>query len=140
MHQPTLGKPHVKPNITLNDQRLDAVDEFTYPGSILSRNVMIDVEVNARLAKASVAIGRLYKNVWTSRGIIKETKTKVYRVVVFTTLLYSCEGWAVYRSVKSSTAAAIHCTHCSRLFQVRIGLIGHFHTHLTNHPPPPNRR
>ena len=30
---------------------------------------MIDDEVNARLAKASVAFGKLYKNVWNRRGV-----------------------------------------------------------------------
>ena len=53
MRQPAPGKPYVvEPNITVNDQRLNAMD------------VMTDDEVNARLDKASVAFGRLYKNLW----------------------------------------------------------------------------
>lgn len=36
------------------------MDKFTYLGITLSRNVVIDDEVNARLAKASVAFGRLF--------------------------------------------------------------------------------
>lgn len=47
--------------------------------------------MNARLAKASIAFGRLYKNVWNRSGIKKETKIKVYRAVVLTTLLYEYE-------------------------------------------------
>ena len=39
-------------------QRLQVVDKFTYLGSILSRTVHIDDEVNARTAKASAAFGR----------------------------------------------------------------------------------
>ena len=66
MHQPAPGKPYVEPNITVND-RLIAVDKFTYLGSTLCRNVMIDGEVNARLAKASVAFGRLQKRVEQKR-------------------------------------------------------------------------
>ena len=49
---------------------------------------MIDDEVNARLAKASVAFGRLYKNVWNGTGITIETKIKVYSAVILTTLLH----------------------------------------------------
>ena len=30
MHQPAPGKPYVEPNITINGQRLNAVDKFTY--------------------------------------------------------------------------------------------------------------
>ena len=40
MHQPAPGKPYVEPNITINGQRLNAVDKFTYLGSTLSRNVV----------------------------------------------------------------------------------------------------
>ena len=87
----------MEPNITVNGQRLNVVDKFTYLGSTLSRNVVIDDEVNARLAKASSAFGRLYKNVWNRRGITTDTKIKVYRAVVLTTLLYGCETWTVYQ-------------------------------------------
>ena len=97
MHQPAPGKPYIEPNITINNQRLNVVDKFTYLGSTLSRNVLIDDEVNARLAKASFAFGRLYKNVWNKRGITTETKIKVYHAVVLTTLLYGCEAWTVYQ-------------------------------------------
>ena len=97
MHQPALGKPYVEPNITINGQRLNAVDKFTYLGSRLSRNVVIDNEVNARLAKVSAAFGRLHKNVWNRRGITTKTKIKAYRAIVLTTLLYCCGTRTVYQ-------------------------------------------
>jgi len=96
MHQPAPGHTYSEPNITIDGQRLKAVDKFVYLGSTLSRNVVINDEVNARLPKASTAFGRLRKNVWDRRGITKETKIKVYRAVVLTTLLYGCESWTVY--------------------------------------------
>lgn len=40
MHQPAPGKLYVEPNITINNQRLNVVDKFTYLGSTLSRNVV----------------------------------------------------------------------------------------------------
>ena len=64
MHQPAPGKTSIEPSITINGQCLEAVDKFTYLGSTLSRNVVIDDEVDARLAKAKSAFGRLSKNVW----------------------------------------------------------------------------
>ena len=39
----------------MKGQRLQVVDKFTYLGSTLSRDVHIDDEVNARIAKASAA-------------------------------------------------------------------------------------
>ena len=97
MHQPAPGKQYTEPSISVDGQRLSVVDKFTYLGSTLSRNVVIDDEVNARLAKASVAFGRLHKNVWNRRGISVETKIKVYRAIVLPTLLYGCETWTIYR-------------------------------------------
>ena len=55
VHQPAPGKPYSEPTITVNGQKLQVVDKFTYLGSTLSRAVHIDDEVTARTAKASVA-------------------------------------------------------------------------------------
>ena len=68
-HQPVPGKPYQEPHITLNGQSLQAVDNFTYLGSTLSREVNIDVEVNNRIDKASTALGRLCQTVWEWRGL-----------------------------------------------------------------------
>ena len=53
----------------MKDQRLQVVDKFTYLGSTLSRVVHIDGEVNARIAKASAAFGRLRGSIWSRSGI-----------------------------------------------------------------------
>ena len=84
-------------SITVNGQKLKVVDKFTYLGSTLSRAVHIDDEITARIAKASVAFGRLRANVWERNGIKLDTKLKVYKAVVLPTLLYACETWTVYQ-------------------------------------------
>ena len=58
VYQPAPGKPY-KPTITVKGQRLQVIDMFAYLGSTLSRVEHIDDEVNARIAKASAAFGRL---------------------------------------------------------------------------------
>ena len=97
MHQPAPGKTYIQPSITINGQCLKSVDKFTYLGSTLSRNVVIDDEADARLAKANSAFGRLSKIVWNRQGITMKTKIKVYRAAVLTTLLYSSETWTVHQ-------------------------------------------
>ena len=97
VHQPAPGKPYSEPTITVNGQKLQVVDKFTYLGSTLSRAVHIDDEVTARTAKASVAFGRLRTNVWERNRIRLDTKLKVYKAVVLPTLLYACETWTVYQ-------------------------------------------
>ena len=57
----------------------------------------IDDEVNARIAKASAAFGRLRGSILDRSGIRLDTKLKVYRSVVLPTLLYACETWTVYQ-------------------------------------------
>ena len=61
---PVHGKPYNEPTITLNGLKLKVVDKFIYLGSTLTRAVHIDDEVTARIAKASVAFGRLRAKVW----------------------------------------------------------------------------
>ena len=97
MHQPAPGKTYAEPNIAINGQQLHAVNKFTYLGSTLLINVVIDDEVNARLSKASAAFSRLHKNVRNRRGITLETKIKVYQAIVLTTLLYGCKSWMAYQ-------------------------------------------
>ena len=57
----------------------------------------IEDEVNARVAKASKAFGRLRGSIWDRSAIRLDTKLKVYRSVVLPTLLYAYETWTVYR-------------------------------------------
>ena len=77
VHQPAPGKPYREPTITVNGQKLQVVDKFSYLGITLSRAVYIDDEVTARIAKANVAFGRLRTNVWDRNGIRLDTKLKV---------------------------------------------------------------
>ena len=91
VYQPAPGKPYKEPAITVKGQRLQVVDTFTYLRSTLSRVVHIDDEVNARIAKASAAFGRLRGSIWDRSGISLDTKLKVYRSVVLPTLLHACE-------------------------------------------------
>ena len=97
VHKPAPGKPYNEPTITVNGQKLKVVNKFTYLGSTLYRAVRIDDEVTARIAKASVAYGRLRANIWERNGIKLDTKLKVYKAVVLPTLLNACETWTVYQ-------------------------------------------
>ena len=96
MYQPAPGKPFQQPCITVKGHNLQAVDNFTYVGIILSRAANIDAEVNNRIPKASTAFGRLRKNVWEQRGLSPTTKLKVYSAVVVNNLLYAGETGTVF--------------------------------------------
>ncbi|BHF61132.1 hypothetical protein SprV_0100410300 [Sparganum proliferum] len=59
MNQPPPDAAYVAPQINLNGAQLQAVDNFTFLGSILSRNTKIDDEVACRVFKGSQAFCRL---------------------------------------------------------------------------------
>ena len=96
-----------------NGQKIMVYEKILAPGGCLplprgyihalSRAVHIDDEITARIAKASVAFGRLRANVWERNGIKLDTKLKVYKAVVLPTLLYACETWTVYQRHAIST-------------------------------------
>ena len=72
VYQPAPRKPYKEPTITVKRQRLQVVDKFTYLGNTLSRVVHIDDDVNARIAKASAAFGRLRGRIWDRSGIRRD--------------------------------------------------------------------
>ena len=80
VYQPAPGKPYKEPTITVKGQRLQMVDKFTYLGSTLSRVVHIDDEVNARIAKASAAFGRLLHKIHNDcfKNVTSRVLTRVF--------------------------------------------------------------
>ena len=64
VYQPAPGRPYKELTITVKDQQMQIADKLIYLGSTLSIVVHIDDEVNARIAKASAAFGRLRGNIW----------------------------------------------------------------------------
>nr|VZI51046.1 unnamed protein product [Spirometra erinaceieuropaei] len=99
MHQPppnSVTAPNAPPQISVNGNQLQVVENFPYLGSTLSRNTKIDDEVANRISKASQAFGRLRSTVWNRHGLQLSTKLKMYKAVILPTLLYGAETWTVY--------------------------------------------
>nr|VZI31795.1 unnamed protein product [Spirometra erinaceieuropaei] len=99
MHQPPPNSatvPNAPPQISVNGNQLQVVENFPYLGSTHSRNTKIDDEVANRISKASQAFGRLQSTVWNRHGLQLSTKLKMYEAVILPTLLYGAETWTVY--------------------------------------------
>ena len=95
LFQPAPGNMYIPPAITIDGQLLNAVENFKYLGSIVSKDASLDAEITARIAKATAAFGRLSKRLWTNNGIQLYTKIDVYKAAVLTSLLYGCETWTL---------------------------------------------
>ncbi|PIK57594.1 hypothetical protein BSL78_05502 [Apostichopus japonicus] len=83
----------IPPTISVNDSRLETVDNFRYLGSIISSNVSLDAEINARIGNAAAVMSKLQNRVWENKKLTLNTKMKVYQACVLSTLLYGSETW-----------------------------------------------
>ncbi|VDL97734.1 unnamed protein product [Schistocephalus solidus] len=90
------------------------METFAYLGNTLSRASRIDDEVAQRISKASQAFGRMQASMWNRYGIHLNTKLKMYKAVVLTTLLYGAETWTVY----SNQARKLNYFHLSCLRKI----------------------
>ena len=94
-HAPNSVAP--QPAISIDDVVLKVVDSFKYLGSMISVDGSLDKQIASRIRKASQALGRLRNRLLNHHSITLDTKLKVYRAVVLSSLLYGCETWTVHR-------------------------------------------
>ena len=97
LYQPTLRVANSPLDISIDGTNLNAVEHFTYLGSIISNDARVNKNLDNRLSKASSSFGRLSKRVWQSGSLCLSTKIQVYRAVIVPILLYSAETWVLYR-------------------------------------------
>ena len=86
-----------QPAIFIDDVELKVVDSFKYLGSMISVDGSLDKEISSRISKTIQALGRLRNRLLNHHNVTLDTKLKVYRAVVLTSLLYGCETWTIYR-------------------------------------------
>ena len=105
------------PSISVNDCILKVVDQFKYLGSTISRNLSLDSEVNIRIGKAASAQAKLNESVWENKNLTINTKMRVYRACVLSTLLYFSETWSTYTS-QENKLNAFHLRSLQRILGI----------------------
>jgi len=80
--------------ISIEEEEIEAVDNFTYLGSTISKEYGVKKDMQARLNKARGAFCRL-RPIWKSKQYSLKTKLKLYNSNVKTVLLYGSECWCV---------------------------------------------
>ena len=86
---------------------LEEVENFCYLGSIIASNGSCDKEIRTRLGRANATFGKL-NNVWRNKRLSIVTKTRLYRALVLTTLLYGAETWPMTKANMKKLEAAHH--------------------------------
>ena len=71
--------------VSVAGERVEEVDEFTYLGSIVSKKVGTDKDIQARIGKARQAFAML-RSIWRSTALTAKTKLRVW---------VKCEGGAL---------------------------------------------
>ncbi|KAJ8375559.1 hypothetical protein SKAU_G00061390 [Synaphobranchus kaupii] len=78
------------PSITINNYKLEIVNQFMYLGSKISDNLLLDADINGRIGRATFTLARLTKQVWEN-SMLSKHNISVYRACVISTLLYGSE-------------------------------------------------
>jgi hypothetical protein len=76
--------------LQVNGDDIEAVEEITYLGSVVTRDGGSAEDVRARIRKANAAFIQLYP-VWRAREITTTNKLRIFGTNVKAVLLYGCE-------------------------------------------------
>ena len=97
LYQPPPREAYRPPHISIDGTNLNAMERFTYRGSVISSDAIVRKDLDNRLSKASSSFGRLSKRVWQSHSLRLSTKTQVHRPVVGPTPLSGAETRVLFR-------------------------------------------
>ena len=82
--------------LIVGHNEVEEVECFTYLGASVSKDGGGTTDVNKRMALARSSFRRL-SNVWQSSDISRKTKASLFKSLVLSVLLYSCETWKLTR-------------------------------------------
>nr|VZI24426.1 unnamed protein product [Spirometra erinaceieuropaei] len=102
----------------VNGTLLQAVDDFTYLDSTLSRNIKVGDEVARRTSKAKQALVCLQNTVWNQHGLCLGTKLTICKAVILPKLLYVTETWTAYKK-QARRINHFHLTCLRRIMKLR---------------------
>ena len=75
-------------------------EKFKYLGSMISRNLSDEVDVDARIQKAGSAFGALRQSFFGSKAIPLKDKKIAYESIVLCVLLHGSESWALTKKLQ----------------------------------------
>ena len=118
MYQAPPRLTYQAPEIHVEGEKLEAVKNFKYLGSIVSDNNTMDAEIAARLVRANSAFNKLTKRLWRKSGIRLMTKIAVYKAAVLSSLLYGSEAWTLPRRLVKKVEK-FHLTSLRKIAGIR---------------------
>ena len=90
------------PEIKVNNDTLEVVNEFQYLGTKLTHNGNINNEIKGRCAMAFQKLKKM-KKLW--QGTSKSTRVKLLRTCIFPIATYGSEAWTMNRNAEKAIAS-----------------------------------
>ena len=78
--------------LRVRDSLVEEVDSFTYLEAQVTRDKGGTLDIKRRTALAYASFNRVNK-IWSTRGISRNTKVTLFKMLVLSVLLYSCDTW-----------------------------------------------
>ena len=94
-------------NITVDEENIEMVEEFTYLGATVARENGVQRDVVKRIGKARSVFVRLNKT-WRTRNIREDTKIKIFKSMVKPVLLYGSESWTITEETRKKLQVFIN--------------------------------
>nr|VZI10419.1 unnamed protein product [Spirometra erinaceieuropaei] len=95
MHQTPPKVAYSASQINMNDVQVQAVSNFTYLRSTLSRSTKVDNEMAHGVSKTIGDFGRLQNTVCKAHSLHLGTELKMHKVVILPTQLHEAETWTM---------------------------------------------
>lgn len=93
--------------ITLGNDILERVEQFTYLGSELTLHGGTEEDIKSRSNKARATFARM-KPIWKSKVYNRNTKLRLYRSIILPVLLYGSECWKLTKKDNNKLSTFHH--------------------------------
>ena len=81
------------------------MEKFEYLGNLVTSDAKSDQEIKRRIGIAKPAF-KCMSNVPTARNINSQTKLRLIKCYIWSTMLYGCETWTISEAMKKQLKAA----------------------------------
>ena len=93
------SKQTSKINISIEGNPIEQVEKMVYLGHIITETGKSDTEIKQRIAITKSAFTSLYKML-TSREVSLDTRMRLTKCYIWSTLLYGCETWILSKALE----------------------------------------
>lgn len=88
-----VGREESNVRVHCRGEELEMVEEYTYLGTVISRNAKMDNELSNRIKKANNIYYHICNTVVGKREVENAVKLHIFKAVYLPTLLYGSESW-----------------------------------------------